>query len=130
MPGKRVWCIVLASILAISVIAVPLLSAYLPQNQGVTADKNDGMPVSDYFFIQMYDEEKQVISKYQVTLTGIVSIEDSRITSVSFSHISGDVCDVTHDISGNTVVVTMTHHKEGALERNFILSSDGTFSGY
>lgn len=130
MHGKRVWCIVLASILVVSVIVVPVLSAYLPQNSGIMVNKNDGMQVSDYFFIQMYNGEEQIVSKYQVTLKGIVSSKDRRITSVSFSHTSGDVCDMTYVISGNTVVVTMTHPEEGALERNFILSSNGAFSGY
>lgn len=119
---KKIICTVLACILLGGVLSAWFI-AYAP-------DKNDERQVSDFFYIQLYNSERQVVSKYKVTLTGTVSSTSREITSVSFSHVSGDTCETDHKIAGNAAVVTVTHPTEGYLERNFTLSTGGIFSVY
>lgn len=121
-PLKKIICMVLACILLVGLISVGFI-AYAP-------DKNDEREVSDFFYIQLYNSENQVVSKYKVTLTGAVSSTSSEITSVSFSHVLGDPCETDYNIVGNAAVVTVTHPTEGYLDRNFMLSTGGIFSVY
>lgn len=97
-----------------------------------TTHAYDEYQVSDYFFMQIYNSNNQVISKYKVTLTGMVSrvSSDRRITSVSFSRVNGDSCSTSSNINGYTAVVKITHPIEGSLSAYFTLGSGGSFSVY
>lgn len=83
---------------------------------------------TDYFFLQIYNSEDQIVTKYKVTLAGIVSNTNSEITTVSFELVSGDVCETAYEIKGNAVSVMITHPTEGYLMRIFTLSTSGVFS--
>lgn len=84
----------------------------------------------DYFYIQLYNSDDQVVSKYKVTLTGMFSGLSSRITDVAVNYESGDKCETSYSVDGNKVLVTVTHPTEGYLEKTLILNANGTFSGY
>lgn len=121
MNLKRVLCFVLVCVMAAGIVVIPfqMLSA------GDSPEE-----VSDYFFVQLYDGEDQVVSKYKVTLTGTVSRASRKITAISAEHVSGDVCESTYQIENATAEVFLTHPTEGRAEYHFMLDSSGVFSGY
>lgn len=124
MLRKRILCIVLACVLLIGTLGIGL-SAYAARRAPTEAQE-----VSDFFYMQIYDSQDQVVSKYKVTLTGMISGKTREITSVTFSRASGDVCDTNFTIDGYIAVATVTHPVEGYWEGAFMLGADGTFSGY
>lgn len=127
MKRKRAICIVLACILLVGTISVGFIT-YAPDNTSKTTYANDEKQASDYFYLQIYNSEDQIATKYKITLTGMVSSTSREITSVSFDLVSGDTCETDYDIDGNTVSVTITHPTEGCLVRIFTLSTSGVFS--
>lgn len=129
MPKKRAVIIALTCMLLAGIISVGFIT-YTPDTTAVTPYANDKQQVSDYFYVQIYNSEEQVVSKYKVTLTGMVSSTSRGITSVSFSSVSGDPCETNYDINGDTAYVTITHPTEGCWARIFTLSASGVFSGY
>ena len=95
MPRKNLLCLILCCILVAGIIAIPGQFGFTTDVQNkavVTARANDAQSVSDYFYMQIYNIENQIISKYKVTLTGTVSKTRREITSVSFFRVSGDTC--------------------------------------
>lgn len=126
---KRAICIVLVYMLLIGTISVGIIT-FASHDTAVTPYANDKQQVSDYFYLQVYNSEEQIVSKYKVTLTGMVSSISREITSVSFSYVSGDMCETDYDIDGDAAYVTIIHPTEGCLARIFTLSASGVFSGY
>lgn len=124
MLRKRILCIVLACIFLGGSLCVGL-TAYA----GVSSAK-DVQEVSDHFYMQIYDSQDNVVSKYKVMLTGMISDKTREITSVTFSHESGDICDTAFTIDGYIAVATLTHPVEGYHDAAFLLGADGVFSGY
>ena len=108
-------------------IIVLVISAMIIPMQMIFAEEKQ---ISDYFFIQLYNSEDQVAATYKVTLTGMYSGLNSRITDVEVDYESGDKCETSYSVDGNRVVVTITHSTEGYLEKTLILNVNGTFSGY
>lgn len=98
----------------------------------VTPYSYDEYQVSDFFYMQIYNSGNQVISKYKVTVTGMVSRVDSEryITSVSFSRISGDTCTTNYSMNGYNATVTLTHPTEGFLNAYITLGTGGSFTIY
>lgn len=127
MRKKRAICIALACILLAGTISVGLIT-YFPDDTSATPSENDNQQVSDYFYIQIYDSNDQIVSKYKVTLTGMVSDTSREITSVSFSYVSGDTCETDYDIDGDTATTIINHPTEGYLAWTFTLSENGVFS--
>ena len=123
---KRVICMILAVVL-LAGIATTGLVTYMP---GDTGEENTSRQVSDYFYIQIYDVNDRVVSKYKVTLTGTVSARNREITGVSFELESGDACETIHQIDGDMAGVVVTHPTEGYLMRVFVLEENGEFSEY
>ena len=93
-----------------------------------TSRKNEH--VTDYFYLQIYDSEDRVVSKYKVTLSGTISDSSSQITSVICSNVSGDPCQAEYTIDDATACITITHPVEGSLMRTFTLEANGTFTGH
>lgn len=89
----------------------------------------DEYQVSDYFYMQIYNSSDQVVSKYKITVTGMVSRVSSEryITSVSFSRVSGDTCSTNYSIDGYNATVIITHPKEGYLDAYITLGTGGSF---
>lgn len=123
---KRVICIVLACMLLVGTLAVGFITN-APDDTSNTTYAKDEEEVSDYFYVQIYNSEDQVVSKYKVTLKGMVSSTSREITSVSFDLVSGDVCETDYEIDGNGAYVTITHPTEGYLLRIFALGANGVF---
>lgn len=102
-----------------------------PEDAIVTYSEDDDITpyseVSDYFYMQIYNSRDVVVSKYKVTLTGSVGLFSKKITSVSFSRVSGDTCTTEYDIDGNTAYVKITHPVEGYFDAYFTLNSSGEF---
>lgn len=108
-------------------ICVLIVTAVVIPLQMLLAEEQQ---TSDYFYIQLYNSDDQVVSKYKVTLTGMFSGLSSRITDVEVNYESGDKCETSYSVDGNRVVVTVTHPTEGYLEKTLVLNVNGTFSGY
>lgn len=88
----------------------------------------DERQVSEYFYIQIYNDENQAVSKYKITLTGIFSSpRNRRIIDVSVSYEFGDICQTSYNIDGYNVTVTVTHPTEGQFEKFFVLGANGRF---
>lgn len=83
--------------------------------------------VSDVFYLQIYDDNGQIVSIYQVSLTGEVA-DECEILSVTFDCVTGDECETAYRISGSSVAVTVTHPVYGYLTKNIVLDTDGEFS--
>lgn len=116
---QRTISIVLICVLIVTAAVIPLRMLLAEEQQ-----------TSDYFYIQLYNSDDQVVSKYKVTLTGMFSGLSSRITDVKVNYESGDKCETSYSVDGNSVLVTVTHPTEGYLEKTLILNANGTFSGY
>lgn len=112
-------CLILIAVLFFSAIVVPSMILFAEEQH-----------ISDYFFIQLYNTEDQVVSKYRVTLTGRFSGVSSSIDYVEISHESGDECETSYSVDGNKVVVTVAHPTEGYVENTLVLNVNGTFSGW
>ena len=108
-------------------MAVLLLAGTVSAGFIAYNSNHDAEEVSDYFYLQIYNSDNQVVSKYRVTLTGMVSSASREITSVSFDLVSGDVCETDYAIDGNGASVTITHPTEGYLLRIFALGASGVF---
>ena len=93
-----------------------------------TSRKNEH--VTDYFYLQIYDSEDQIVSKYKITLIGTISDRSSQIISVRCSNVFGDPCQVEYTIDNTTAYITITHPVEGSLMRTFTLEANGTFTGH
>lgn len=116
---QRTISIVLICVLIVTAAVIPLRMLLTGEQQ-----------ISDYFYIQLYNSDDQVVSKYKVILTGMFSGLSSRITDVAVNYESGDKCETSYSVDGNSVLVTVTHPTEGYLEKTLILNANGTFSGY
>ena len=116
---QRTISIVLICVLIVAAAVIPLRMLLTGEQQ-----------TFDYFYIQLYNSDDQVVSKYKVTLTGMFSGLSSRITDVAVNYESGDKCETSYSVDGNKVLVTVTHPTEGYLEKTLILNANGTFSGY
>ncbi len=112
----------LCAILAFALLAGAVSAVILSQPTG-------SREVSDYFFVQLYSADDQILSKYKISLTGTISGSERFILSVTPSHESGDECRTECTITGYNAVVTVTHPTQGYWEYRFILNTDGTFSG-
>lgn len=112
-------CFILIAVLVVSVIVVPSVLLFAEEQH-----------ISDYFFVQLYNTEDQIVSKYKVALTGRFSGLSSSIDYVEIMHESGDECETSYSIDGNKVVVTVAHPIEGYVEKTLVLNANGTFSGY
>ena len=64
------------------------------------------------------------------TLTGMLFATSREVTSVTFDHEAGDVCETIHKIDGDMVGVVITHPTEGYLMRVFVLGENGEFVEY
>lgn len=98
----------------------------------VTPYAYDEYQVSDYFYMQIYNSSGQTISKYKVTVTGMVSRVSSEryITAITFSRISGDTCSTNYSINGYNATVSLTHPTEGPLAFYIVLGASGSFTIY
>ena len=123
---KRILCIVLACALLAGIVAV----GFVTNEPGITSDGDKGRQVSDYFYIQIYGADDQVVARYKVTLTGTLFAKSREVTSVTFDHEAGDVCETIHKIDGDMVGVVITHPTEGYLMRVFVLDENGEFVEY
>lgn len=101
-----------------------------PNESTVSPYIADERQVSDYFYLQIYGDNNKLISKYKVTVTGMVSRVGSNryITSVEFSRRYGDACLTTHEITGYTALAIIEHPVEGYLGAHITLGSGGTFT--
>lgn len=92
----------------------------------------DEYQVSDYIYMQIYNDNGQIVSKYKVTMTGMVSRVSSEryITSITFSRVSGDTCSTNYNINGYSAVATITHPTEGYLNAYITLGTGGAFTVY
>ena len=123
---KRIFCVILAVLLLGGIVTTGRFTVK-PGN----ADKEtESRQVSDYFYIQIYDTNDQVVSKYKVTLSGAVSAGTREITGVSFNLESGDACETIQQIDGDMVGIVITHPTEGYLMRVFVLDENGVFVEY
>lgn len=88
----------------------------------------DEYQVSDDFYMRILNNENQILSKYKVTITGIVSRVNSNryINSVTFSRVSGDPCSTEYAINGYFASATIIHPVEGYLTFFFRLGSGGS----
>lgn len=84
--------------------------------------------VSDYFYFQIYNNSNKVVSKYKVTLAGKITAFSRKITSVTITRVSGNVCETEYTIDGNTAYVVINHPTYGYLDGTFTLNWDGTFT--
>jgi len=123
---KRICCVILACVI-LAGIAATGLAAFGPRR---ASGADDRQQVSDCFYIQIYNANDQVVSRYRVTLTGIVSDRSREITGAAFDHESGDVCQTVHRIDGDMVGIVITHPTEGYLMRVFVLDENGAFVEY
>ena len=83
---KRIFCVILAVLLLGGIVTTGLFT----DKPGNADKETESRQVSDYFYIQMYDINDQVVSKYKVTLSGAVSAGTREITGVSFDLESGE----------------------------------------
>ncbi len=125
MSKKRTVCIILACVLAVGAIAIPV-----QLSNTAISDEDPKQEVSDYFYVQIYDEENNVVSKYKVLLTGTVSLSSWEITAVDFELESGDVCETSYSLYGSMAEVTISHPSQGYWTYVFLLDETGTFTGY
>ncbi|MDO5399874.1 MAG: hypothetical protein Q4F17_02695 [Eubacteriales bacterium] len=119
MTKQRILCLILACVLLLGAILVPVLSGLRPES-----DRS----VSDYFYIQIYGSDDQVVSKYKVNLDGRISGKTREITALTLSLDAGDQCETEYRIDGSDAFVKLTHPVEGYLLRQFTLGADGVFS--
>ncbi len=103
-----------------------------PTDPLVSSYALDEYQVSDDFYMQIRNNKDQIISKYKLTITGVVSRVNSNryINSMKFTRVSGDTCSTEYDINGYTASVTITHPVEGRLACNVRLGSGGSFTVY
>lgn len=101
-----------------------------PYSPVVTPRGYDEYEVSDFYNVRVSGFPGQVIYEYRIYVKGIVSKVDSsrRITSVTFSHISGDTCTTSSSISGYTAVATFNHAVHGSFSVYISLGSGGAFT--
>lgn len=99
-------------------------------NTGASPYTLDEREVSDYFYLQIYNNKNEVVTKYKVTLTGVVSRvnSDRRITSVTFSRVFGDTCVTSYTINGHTATAEITHPIEKYFSACFVLGTGGAFT--
>lgn len=116
---KKILCTILAFVILAGTVLAVIISRPVS-----TRD------VSDYFFVQIYDTDDQILSKYKVTLTGTVSGSDRSILTAVPTYESGNECQTEARITGYNAVITITHPTQGYWEYRFILNADGTFSGF
>ena len=83
--------------------------------------------VSDYFYMQIINNDGTVASKYQIVLRGTVTETGSKITNLGINYVSGTRCAQDWSVNGNTAYVAITHPALGMLEGWFILGEDGVF---
>ena len=129
MTKKKVISLIFACILSVGIISVGVIT-YALSNIDTTPYENDNTQVSEYFYLQIYNSDGQIVSKYKIALTGIVSSANRKISSVSFNCVFGDTCETNYDIDGDTAYIAITHPTEGCLVRFFTLSAEGRFSGH
>lgn len=129
MTKKRAICIILACVLLLGTLSVGVIT-YAWDDDAETPHEDEAKQVSDYFYMQIYNSEDQIVAKYKVTLTGTVSGASREITAVSFSHESGDACETNYEVDGDTAYVTITHPTEGYLLRIVTLNASGSFLAY
>lgn len=89
--------------------------------------------VTDYVYMRVLDYyTDDVLSVYQITVTGVVSrVNSSRaIDSIDFTHISGDVCEKYYFIDGYNAGVSLVHHSGNSFEAGIFLGTGGTFTYY
>lgn len=123
---KKVVCIILICAL----LAGTITAGFIAYGPGDNAEADDKRQVSDFFYIQIYDANDRVVSRYKVTLSGTVCAGTREITGVTFNLESGDVCETIQQIDGDMVGIVITHPTEGYLMRVFILDENGVFSEY
>ena len=103
------------------------------ENEGaIISYAYDEYQVSDYFYMQIYNSNDQVVAKYKITVTGMVSRVSSEryITSIAFSRVSGDTCSTNYSIDGYNATVIITHPQEGYLDAYITLGTGGSFTIY
>ena len=123
---KRIFCVILAVLLLGGIVSTGLFT----DKPGNADKETESRQVSDYFYIQIYDTNDQVVSKYKVTLSGAVSAGTREITGVFFNLESGDACETIQKIDGDMVGIVITHPTEGYLMRVFVLDENGVFVEY
>lgn len=84
--------------------------------------------VSDYFYFRIYNNNDVVVSTYKVTLTGKITAFSRKITAVTITYVSGNMCTTSYEIDGNSAYVVVTHPTLGYLDGTFTLEWDGTFT--
>lgn len=110
-----IWILVCAIIL--SAVIIPISLQFQEEEE-----------VADYFYVQIYNDADEVVSRYKISLTGTYAgILSRKITDVSITRESGDVCETSYVIDGYNVTVTIVHPVEGYLEKFFVLGSNGRF---
>lgn len=104
-----------------------------PSEVAVAAHSDDSgiaplSEVSDYFYIVLYNSKDEMLSKYKVALEGKITAISRKITSVTITRVSGDVCDTDYTIDGKSAYVIVTHPGGGYMDGTFTLNWDGTFT--
>lgn len=123
---KRIVC----AVLACALLAGILTAGFVTAGSNATAEEGQGRQVSDFFYIQIYDADDQVVTRYKVTLTGMLYNKSREVTDVSFDREFGDECETIYSIDGDMVGVVITHPTEGYLMRVFLLDENGGFVEY
>ena len=103
-----------------------------PTDPLVSSYALDEYQVSDYFYMQIRDNNDQIVSIYKLTITGVVSrVNSSRyINSMEFTHHAGDECTTYYEIDGYTAFATIIHPVEGHLSFYLELGTGGSFRVY
>lgn len=84
--------------------------------------------VSEPFTYVIYNSKDQEVSRYIVTINGMITSSSCEITSVTFRRVSGDVCETGYAIDGNKASAVVLHPTEGYLGAVFVLNSNGTLT--
>lgn len=91
------------------------------------SEVSSGSVVSDYFYMQILNNDDQVVSKYEIVLRGKVTDTGSTITNLGINYVSGTRCTQDWSVNGNTAYVAITHPALGTFDALFILGEDGVF---
>ena len=124
---KRTLSIILVCSIIVGIVATGIIILATNKSSNMN-NSNTSKEVSDSFYLQIYDDNDNIVAKYEVSLTGIASGKNSKITSVSFSYVAGVECETDYTVEGNIAGVAITHPTEGQLVRVITLNANGEFT--
>lgn len=104
----------------------------VPRNNLVDPCALDERQVSETFYIRLYDDNDVIITKYKITIVGMVSRvnSDRYITSVEFKRVSGAVCETDAAIKGYVASATVAYSEDIFFTAYFTLGTGGSFTVY